>query len=61
MPTTSPRRLALYARVSTTEQTADNQILELRTYAKPERGPSPPSTSMKASPAAPPAGRGSTR
>src|SRR5262245_41818407 len=30
---TSPYRVALYARVSTTDQTAENQILELRTYA----------------------------
>jgi DNA invertase Pin-like site-specific DNA recombinase len=29
---TSPQRIALYARVSTHEQTAENQILELRAY-----------------------------
>jgi DNA invertase Pin-like site-specific DNA recombinase len=32
MPTT-PQRIAVYARVSTTDQTAENQILELRAYA----------------------------
>ena len=29
---TSPARVALYARVSTTDQTTENQILELRAY-----------------------------
>ena len=29
---TSPARVALYARVSTNDQTAENQILELRAY-----------------------------
>jgi DNA invertase Pin-like site-specific DNA recombinase len=30
----SPRRVAIYARVSTLEQTADNQLLELRRYVE---------------------------
>jgi DNA invertase Pin-like site-specific DNA recombinase len=34
---TRPQRIALYARVSTHEQTAENQILELRAYCA-ERG-----------------------
>jgi DNA invertase Pin-like site-specific DNA recombinase len=32
--TNRPLRVALYARVSTTDQTTDNQLLELRRYAK---------------------------
>ena len=32
--TNRPQRAALYARVSTTDQTTDNQLLELRTYAE---------------------------
>ena len=37
MTTTSGKRVALYARVSTTDQTTDNQLLDLRRYAD-ERG-----------------------
>jgi DNA invertase Pin-like site-specific DNA recombinase len=33
MHTNMPQRVALYARVSTADQTAENQILELRSYA----------------------------
>src|SRR4029079_3093962 len=32
--TTTIRRVAIYARVSTTEQTTDNQLLELRRYVE---------------------------
>ena len=34
MPTDRPLRAALYARVSTTDQTTENQVLELRRYAE---------------------------
>jgi len=32
--TTTPRRVALYARVSTVDQTCDNQLIELRRYVE---------------------------
>ena len=34
---TSPQRIALYARVSTHQQTAESQILELRALLRRER------------------------
>jgi DNA invertase Pin-like site-specific DNA recombinase len=34
MSATGPLRAALYARVSTNDQTTDNQLLELRRYAE---------------------------
>ena len=52
-------KVAVYARVSTVEQTAENQLLELRRYVAPVAGP-PSSTSTKASPGRRTAGPRST-
>ena len=52
-------RVALYARVSTNDQHAENQMIELRTTARLAAGQSRPNTSIKASAAAPRAARSS--